>query len=169
MAIGRMAGQVGKWLFTNPETKKMMTPMGIAGRLGPDVFFGGLAAAQTPGDIGDKLLAGGGQAVFGGLGGLAAGKAVGSIIPNPGASMLADYAGSIGGDYAGMYLADQGMRAKDKLMGGSGQTAWEKMGTQQQEQMRQELQNQILSQYGLLPGTREQYARDDFMIDNGLG
>ena len=38
------------------------------GRLAPDIFFGGLATATTPGDLGDRLIAGGTQFLGGGLG-----------------------------------------------------------------------------------------------------
>ncbi len=133
----------------------------IAGRLAPDAIFGVLAATQTPGDIGDKLIAGGASAIGGGLGGLAVGRAVGRI-PGLGDNMaiqnIADFAGSIGGDYGGMYVGDQIMRGKDALAGGQGLTPYERMGAVQQAQFAADLEQRILAQYGLLPGTREQYA-----------
>ena len=73
---------------------------------------------------------------------------------------LGDLAGSFAGDYGGMMVGDTIQRGKDRLMGGQGQTAWERMGAQQQEQYAQQLEQQILSQYGLIPGSREQYAID---------
>ena len=130
----------------------------IAGRLAPDAIFGVMAGAMTPGDLGDKIIAGGGQAIGGGLGGLGLSK-LGSKVGIGGmGSMGLDMAGSFGGDYAGMFAADQLMKGKDKLSGGKGQTPWEKMGEQQQQEQADQLRQQILWQYGLVPGTREQFA-----------
>ena len=133
----------------------------IALRVVPDVGFGVLAAAQTPGDFGDKLIAGGSQALGGVLGGVGT---VGALRRVPGLAdkgallNLADMAGSIGGDFAGMAVGDNLMRGKDMVMGGAGQTPWERMSTQQQAEYAKQLEQQILAQYGLLPGTREQFA-----------
>ena len=38
---------------------------------GPDAAFGLMSAAMTPGDLGDKLIAGGSTAIGGSLGGVA--------------------------------------------------------------------------------------------------
>lgn len=130
----------------------------IAGRLAPDALFGVLAATQTPGDLGDKLIAGGASALGGGLGGLAVGRAVGKLGGGEALQTMADFAGSIGGDYAGMYVGDQVMRGKDMLAGGQGLTPYERLGAADQQAFAQNLERQILAQYGLLPGTREQYA-----------
>lgn len=133
----------------------------IAGRLAPDAIFGVMAGAMTPGDLGDKLIAGGGQAIGGGLGGIALSKAGGKIAGLAGkeipgmASMGLDMTGSFGGDYAGMFAADQLMKAKDKMSGGVGQTPWERMSAEQQQQMQAEMEQQLLWQHGLIPGTRE--------------
>ena len=72
--------------------------------------------------------------------------------------MVGELVGGFGGDYLGMMAGDTLARGKDKLMGGEGLTAWERMGAEQQTQYAQQLEQQILSQYGLIPGTREQYA-----------
>ena len=72
---------------------------------------------------------------------------------------LADMGGSVAGDFAGMAVGDNLSRGKDLLMGGTGQTAWERMGEREQAAFAEELKGQILAQYGLLPGTREQYAQ----------
>ena len=132
----------------------------IIGRLAPDAFFGGLAAFQTPGDMGDKLIAGGSSFIGGGLTGLAAGRIARRL---PGGKHLegpADMIGSLGGDYLGMMASDQIQRGKDSLMGGQGLTAWERMSAEQQSQYAQQLEQQLLAQYGIIPGTREQYAVD---------
>ena len=134
----------------------------IAARLAPDLMFGGLAAATTPGDLGDKLIAGGASAIGGGLGGIALGRA-GQRFGNT-AGFLADTAGSIGGDYAGMMVGDSLQRGKDSLMGGAGQTAYERMSAEQQAAFAEQIRQQTLAGIGLVPGVRDQY-----MYGNGLG
>ena len=69
--IGRAAGValgLGKNLF------KGMSKADIAMRLAPDAMFGVLEGTMTPGDLGDKVIAGAGSALGGGLGGLALGR-----------------------------------------------------------------------------------------------
>ena len=72
-----------------------------------------------------------------------------------------------------MAVGDNLMRGKDLVMGGKGQTAWERMGEAEQAAYAEELKGQILAQYGLLPGTREQYAQQPGLMvrytDEGLG
>ena len=157
MAKARMAANALKWLFSKPGATRgapsqLMNAGEIAFRLGPDAVFAGIAAAQTPGDLGDKLIVGGtdflGQA---GLG-LAAGRATGS----PAVDTIA----SIGGAYGAMPVADAMMRGKDSLVGGAGQTPYERLSSQQQEQLRQEITENVLATYGLLPGTRDRYLQD---------
>jgi hypothetical protein len=151
-ALGKLGSGTRNLLFGDMNAKQ------IAGRLGFDAMFGGMAAFQTPGDLGDKLIAGGTAFAGGGLTGLAAG---GIARRTPGLRSLegaADFVGSFGGDYLGMMAGDSLQRGKDKLMGGEGLTPWERMGAEQQAQYAQELEQQILTQYGLIPGTREQYA-----------
>jgi hypothetical protein len=57
---------------------------------------------------------------------------------------MADMMGSIGGDFAGMYTGDALLRAK-----GGGTTPWEKVQMEGNEQMRRELEQQIMAQYGV--------------------
>ena len=57
-------------------------------------------------------------------------------------------------------VGDNLLRAKDKIGGGQGQTPYERMSTQQQEEFAKMLRQQILTEYGIVPGTREQYAMD---------
>ena len=66
--IVKKLGKVGTAIVGKELAKQ---PGQLALRLAPDVFFGGLAAVQTPGDLADKLVAGGAQAIGGGLGGIA--------------------------------------------------------------------------------------------------
>ena len=152
----RFAGQA---LKAGPKAVQWLTkgigPGEMALRVVPDIGFGVMAAAQTPGDFGDKLIAGGTQTLGGITGGLLGGKLGGS---NQLLSNMLDMGGSFAGDFAGMAIGDNAQRIKDKMMGGEGLTPWERMGAEQQAQYAQELEQQILRQYGLIPGTREQYA-----------
>lgn len=147
-----------------PATKNLlfgkMNAGEIAQRLGFDAVFGGMAAFQTPGDLGDKLIAGTSTFAGGGLTGLAAG---GLARRTPGLRRFegaADLVGSFGGDYLGMMAGDSLQRGKDKLMGGEGLTPWERMGAEEQAVFAQQLEQQIMAQYGIIPGTREQFAID---------
>jgi hypothetical protein len=160
MSKARMAGELLKRLGGTSKDLLFggMTKGQIAGRLAPDALFGVLAATQTPGDMGDKLIAGGASAIGGGLGGLALGRAVGRMGGGEALQTVSDFAGSIGGDIAGMAVGDQIMRGKDLVMGGQGLTPYERMSAEQQAAFAAELERNILAQYGLLPGTREQYA-----------
>ena len=153
-AIRALGGGTKNLLFGSMGKKE------IAQRLAFDAVFGGMAAVQTPGDLGDKLIAGGSTFVGGGLTGLAAGGAVRRMGGPQWLEGTADMVGSFGGDYLGMMAGDSLQRGKDKLMGGEGLTPWERMGAEQQAQFAQELEQQILRQYGLIPGSREQYAVD---------
>ncbi len=166
MGLGRFAMDAimnsGKFLINNMGS----SPGEIALRVVPDIGFGVLAAVQTPGDLGDKLIAGGTQAAGGILGGVGAAGAVRKMGGGQAIQNLADMGGSVAGDFAGMALGDNLSRGKDLLMGGKGQTAWERMGEADQSAYAQNLEKQILAQYGLLPGSREQYAVDP---SSGMG
>ena len=157
-----MAGQAMSWLGS--QTKDLlfggMTKGQVLGRLAPDILFGGMAAATTPGDVGDKIIAGTTQAIGGGIGGLATGRLVGKLGAGEGLQTAADFAGSFGGDFAGMAVGDNLQRGKDFLSGGKGQTAWERMSEEQQTIYAQELEQQILAKYGLIPGVRDQYLNN---------
>ena len=134
----------------------------IAARLAPDAIFGGVAALQTPGDVGDKLIAGTTSAIGGGLGGLALGRAAQRF--GDGAGMAADFGGSIIGDMGGMAVGDTLQRGKDKLFGGTGQTAYERMSAEQQAQFAAEIRRQTLAGAGLVPGVQERYFDNTGMI-----
>ena len=166
MGVGRFAFDAikksGKFLLNNAGSSKSE----IAMRLVPDLGFGVLAAVQTPGDISDKLIAGSTSAIGGSLGGIATAGALRGMRMPGAVQNLGDLAGSFGGDYMGMMVGDTLQRGKDKLMGGQGLTAFERMGAEQQAAYAQQLEQQILTQYGLIPGTREQYAIDP---NTGMG
>ena len=145
MAKARMAGkalEALKWLFKGDDAAQ------IAMRVVPDVGFGVLEGALTPGDIGDKLIAGSSTA----LGSLGGGIALGKLgRGNVAATQLLDMAGSVGGDFAGRAVGDSIQRGKDKIAGGKGQTAYERAGDAQYEAMKEEASRQVLAQLGLLP------------------
>ena len=149
----------GHALKAGPKAVQWLTkgigPGEMALRVVPDIGSGVYTAALTPGDLGDKIIAGGTQVLSSVSGGLLGGKLGGN---NQILSNILDMGGSYAGDFGGMMIGDNAQRLKDKLMGGEGLTAWERMGAEQQAQYAQELEQQILTQYGLIPGTREQYA-----------
>ena len=67
----KILGKIGN--FLNPG---QMSTIDKVMRFGPDIGFGALAAAQTPGDLGDKAIAFGAAAGGGLLGGLGSAGAV---------------------------------------------------------------------------------------------
>ena len=134
-----------------------MTRGQIATRLAPDLAFGVLGGAMTPGDLGDKLIAGGTQAIGGGIGGLAVGRGLGKIGAGETVQTIGDFMGSYGGDFAGMAVGDSMMRGKDRLFGGSGQTPYEKMSEEQQKQLVAQIRQQTLQGVGAMPGVNSQY------------
>lgn len=131
----------------------------VAMRVAPDIFFGTMAGLQTPGDLGDKLIAGTTQAAGGVLGGIGAAGAARKLGAGNAVQTIADMGGSVLGDYAGMYGGDAALRMK-----GGGTTPWEKVQQGADQEMRSEMERQILAQYGLA-GYR---PTDLFMAENGL-
>jgi len=170
-AAARMAmnpgvlSKIGKFLspaFTNEAGK--VTARSIAERLGPDVFFGGMAAMQTPGDAFDKGAAFVGSALGGSMGGAVA-SATGAKF-GFGPNMITEFGGGYAGDMLGMMASDTASRLKDKAVGGEGLTGWERMNAEQQKAFEEQIRNDILTSYGLTTqGSREQY----YGLDQGLG
>ena len=160
----RMAGDamfksgIGNAIFGN------MAKGDIMGRLAPDVMFGGMAALQTPGDIGDKLIAGGTSALGGGLGGIALSRGASRLGIEGMGNYVADIAGSFGGDVVGMGIGDNLMRGKDKIAGGVGQTPYERMSADQQAQFAEQIRRQTLAGAGLVPGVQDRYFDNTGMI-----
>ena len=157
-----MIGKVGQFaakrlvdLFKLPSGQ-FMSKGDLAMRLAPDIMFGGLEATMTPGDYFDKVSAGLGSAVGASLGGLALGKLGRG---NQALSTVLDMAGSLGGDMGGRMGAEQLQRGKDILMGGKGQTAYERLSTQDREMLekmiREDQTGQVLAELGLLPGSTQ--------------
>ena len=165
-AFGGATRFAGKALETLIGKEMLANKGALAMRLAPDVFFGGLAAVQTPGDLGDKLIAGSTQAIGGGLGGLTAARGLKKVMPKAGEGLLTavDFGGSIAGDYAGMAAGDALMRGKDLVMGGKGLNPYERMGNEQQEAYRQQIERDTLMKLGLI----NPYQQDYFANENGL-
>jgi hypothetical protein len=145
MAKARMAGkalEALKWLFKGDDAGQ------IALRVIPDVGFGVLEGALTPGDIGDKIIAGSSTAVGSLAGGIGLGKLGGNSMV---ARQLLDISGSVGGDFAGRAVGDMIQRGKDKVSGGKGQTAYERLSEEQFNALKEEASRQALAELGLLP------------------
>ena len=153
--VGRFAGpalvKAAKFL-KGPATK---TDLAI--RLGLDLPNAIIAGASTPGDIFDKVAAGGTEFTLGSVAGLAAGRLAGK---NQLLGTALDAAGSYAGFYAGVPVSDAIMRGKDKVIGGKGQTPYERLNEEQQEILREQITQNVLQAYGLLPGSRPQYFID---------
>ena len=128
--------------FAGPKLKAMSD--GLAGQMegmtrrqmiqyfGPDIFIGGVTGAMTPGDLGDKLVAGGISGVAGAAGG------VGLRAALPAAARadfggIADLAGSFVGDAGGLGVSDAIIRAKN-----GGLTPAEKSSIQYEEELKQQ-------------------------------
>ena len=153
---GRFAGKALNSLFKVPGTNKLMSRGEILGRLAPDVFFGGVEGVMTPGDIGDKLIAGTSTALGGSLGGLALGRLGRG---NELGGFLLDMGGSFAGDMGGRMVGDQIQRGKDKLTGGKGLTAYERLNEEDRKKLeqliREDQTGRILAELGLLPASTQ--------------
>ena len=127
---------VGKDLYNNQGQ--------LIARLAPDALFGVITGAMTPGDVGDKLIAGTASAAGGGLGGIAAGRLANAAKLGQTGGFLADMGGSIAGDMVGMKLADDAIRIK-----GGGTTPMEKEMMQQDALYRAQLEQELMRKYGI--------------------
>jgi len=131
-------------------------------RVAPDAIFGVMAGAMTPGDMGDKLIAGTTATVGGAAGGLAGRGLIGGLNPklmkNPMIDISTEMLGGISGDIAAQGVADGILRAK-----GGGMTPYEKMAAEQQRELEQQILRQYLSGKGGYP------SADPTLVSNGLG
>ena len=110
--------------------------------LAPDLIFGGLTAASTPGDLGDKVIAGAGTALGGAAGGVAARGVFG---PKSGLGLIsAELGGGMLGDMAGMEVSNSLLRAK-----GGGMTPYERQAAEGDAVYRKQIEDQIKAQYGI--------------------
>jgi hypothetical protein len=137
---GDALAKSGKFILDNAGANKTEVAMRIA----PDLFGGVMAAGFTPGDLGDKLIAGGTQAAGGMIGGIGAGGLARKMGANSGVQTMVDFGGSVAGDFAGMAVGDSMMRMK-----GGGTSPWEKIQQSNNQEMRSELEREILATYGL--------------------
>ena len=144
-AKGRFAKRMAGKALAEYMGKGGVNPTNLATNFGFDAGFGVLAGLNTPGDLGDKLIAGSTSALGGGLSGVGAVTALGKYKKNPALRMGAEFGGGFLGDSAGMMVGDALMRAK-----GGGQTPYERLAEEQERR--------LLAQYGV----------DPFMADNGL-
>ena len=163
MAGGKLAG-LGSKVLEGLKGAIPRTMDDAALMIGPDVLFGGLAGAMTPGDLGDKLIAGTSTAVGGAVGGIGMRGAMGGIAPKmmatkPYMQMGAELIGGLSGDMAAQGVADNILRVK-----GGGTTPYEKMAADQQRELEQRILQQYLSGKGGYPSDT-----DPFLAANGLG
>lgn len=116
----------------------------LAVNFGMDAGFGVMQGIATPGDLGDKVIAGTASAVGGALGGIGAVSALGKHKNNAGLRMMGEFGGGWGGDMVGQMGGDMLLRAK-----GGGTTPWEKVQMDSDQQYRQQLERELMAQYGI--------------------
>ena len=147
--VARFAGdkimKVGRSVTPGGFAKNLGIPMSkgdIAMTVAPDLLFGGMAAAMTPGDIVDKTIAGVGSAA----GGIAGGLGVRGVLgPKSNLGILgSEMVGGMVGDQVGMGVADSIIRAKH-----GGMTPMEQQYAAQDEAYKKQLYDQFLAENGL--------------------
>ncbi len=121
-----------------------VTPTTLAQNFGLDAAIGIYQGAMTPGDLGDKLIAGVGTGVGGAMGGVGLVSALGKNKNNQLARMGAELGGNFVGDMGGQFVSDAVLRAK-----GGGITPWEKLQQEGDQKYRQEIERQMLAQLGI--------------------
>ena len=135
------------------------TVRSLADRFGMDAFFGGMQMVNTPGDLGDKLIAGATATAGGALGGIGAygaAKGLTGKAPAPGLRPYLEMGGSLVGDNIAYGVADEAMRLK-----GGGMTPYEKQAAQADAQYRAQVEQELLAKLGM--------GGDPFLYENGLG
>ena len=161
-AVKRMAGPKLASFADNAMGTMPKTAGEIGMRVAPDAIFGTLAGAMTPGDLGDKLIAGTTATVGGAAGGLVGRGLVGGVKPSLLNNQMIDIGtemiGGLSGDMAGQGVADALLRLK-----GGGTTPYEKMAAEQQRELEQQILRGYLSGKGGYP------SDDYFLQQNGLG
>ena len=146
-----MAGRLGPIGFGSNAARTNTALM-----FGPDLAFGAMAGAMTPGDLGDKMIAG----TMTGVGGALGGVGLRSLYPGSNSAIMMglELGGGLGGDMLGQGIADSMLRVK-----GGGTTPYEKMAAEQQRELEQDILRRVLSGKGGYP------AQDQFLASNGLG
>lgn len=124
-------------------------------RFALDALMGGVYGAMTPGDFGDKLIAGTTSAVGGAVGGMAL-RGAWSPTSNLGIQ-LAEVGGSVGGDMLANGVSDGLLRMK-----GNGSTPYEKMAAEQQKELERQIMQNFMSGKGGYPSS------NPYVQDNGI-
>ena len=150
-ALRTMGGRLGPIGFGSNAARTNTAMM-----FGPDLAFGAMAGAMTPGDLGDKVIAGS----MTGLGGALGGVGLRSMYPGSNAAVMMglELGGGLAGDMAGQGISDSILRVK-----GGGSTPYEKMAADQQRELEQQILRRVLAGKGGYPG------QDQFLAENGLG
>jgi len=160
----RFAGNALRWL------KGDATAADLALRIGMDGIGAGMNALSTPGDFGDKLITFGTDLGMSAGGGLAVGRLGGK---NQAIGTMLDMAGSYGGAMGSIPVSEKLLQGKDLLMGGKGESPWQRMSREQQEQFAQQMEIELLQKYGLLtPGMGHNIGQANVanvgVFDNGI-
>ena len=158
MAKVRMAGNLLN-LLKNNFSKAYANKADVAWSVLPDVGFGVMTGAMTPGDLGDKLIAGTTDAVIGAgmTGGLrGATGATGAL------GTAIEWGGGMASGFASYPVAEQLLRVK-----GGGKSPYDKLQEEQYKVLRAEVEREVLNQ--LMRGQRTPVVGDPFLQQNGLG
>lgn len=127
---------------------------GIMGSVLPDVAFGAMAGAMTPGDLGDKLLAGTTDALIGAgmTGGLRGAAGLG---PTSKLGTAIEWGGGMASGMASMPVSDALLRIK-----GGGVSPYDKLQQEQYEGIREQVKQELYEQ--MLQGRRSPALGDPF-------
>jgi hypothetical protein len=136
-AVKRFAGQA----LNDYMGPGGITPGNIAMNFGPDLLFGGMSGVMTPGDLGDKLIAGTTTAVGGAMGGVGAVSMLGKNKNSPAFRIMGEMGGGIAGDMVGQGVGDSLMRIK-----GGGMTPYEREAMARDAEYRRQIESELISQ-----------------------
>lgn len=137
----RLLGLTKKFGGQFASNIKEMPRAELAMNLAPDIMFGAMYGAMTPGDASDKIIAGLGSGIGGAAGGV--GLRAGFGVKNPIAGFAVDMGGSVLGDMAGVSVADQVLRVKN-----GGMTPMETENMKYQQQLEDQIRQQIMQEMG---------------------
>jgi hypothetical protein len=129
-----LTGKLGKRFSNNIGA---MSKPELAMNLAPDLMFGAMYGAMTPGDASDKIIAGLGSGLGGAAGGV--GLRAGLGIKNPALGFMVDMGGSVAGDMVGVSAADQVLRMKN-----GGMTPMETENMKYQQQLEDQIRQQVM-------------------------
>ena len=164
MGKGRIAGEVfkgAKKVLGQGGKLLGLDQMGAvekAARFGPDALFATMNAVNTPGDLGDKLIAGTTDFVGSAGTGLVLAAPFKKM---PVAAGFIDQAGSIAGMYGGMAVGDNLQRGKDRMLGGEGLTAYERANAEYEDQLVARILQDLDTAGLLTPAGRAIFTNDN--------